>query len=79
MEGSTLVSDHVTFHRLIHVASVPVYLFQAGTAYSALGLPSSTDGARTVFVYGYVSYPKGDGGWARRYGWVSYFALGKAS
>ena len=77
MEGSTLVSDHVSFHRLLHVTAVPVYLFQAGTAYGALGLSSSDNAPRTVFVYGYVSYPKGDGGWARRYGWVSYFALGK--
>lgn len=77
MEGSSVVSDHLTFYRLTKVRAVSVDLFA----------PDSTAGAfkqedpRTVFVYGYVVYPAGKNGGApyrRRYGWIDFQALKKS-
>lgn len=61
-------SDHVTFHRLIHVKTVRIYMFKAGTTQ---GAPS--EGSNVQFGYGYITYPTGSG-WARRYGWLPNYA-----
>lgn len=62
--GNVMTSDQLTFHRLVHVNSVEVYLFKPE---STQGAP--VDGTSVQFFYGYVTYPSGSG-WRRRYGWL---------
>jgi len=73
LENGQFVSDQITFHAMIDVQELKVYLFAPG---STVGAP--VEHASATFVYGYVTYPRGDGSWARRYGWVPFFALKKA-
>jgi hypothetical protein len=70
LENGQFVSDKITFHILTNVQSLRVYLFAPG---STVGAPN--EGAHAQFRYGYVTYPRGDGSWARRYGWVPTLAL----
>jgi hypothetical protein len=71
-ENGALVSNGVRFYRLKDVPAVMVDLYPESSADPIDGHP------RTPFVYGYVKYQKGNGQWAKRFGWVAYLALEKA-
>jgi hypothetical protein len=68
-ENGSLVSEKVSFYRLMKVRAVGVPLYTPGTDDLIAGHPSAP------FVYGYVKYQKDASTWVKRYGWISYFAL----